>query len=87
MACGLPVVASSVGCLPDIVAEGETGFLVPHSTPEVLADRICRLLADPDIRRRMGAAARMRVEERFDEQGVVDRLEGLYLEVLGDGST
>ena len=83
MACGLPVVASSLGCLPDIVVEGQTGFLVPHSTPDVLADRICRLLGDADMRCKMGAAGRRRVEERFNEQDVVTRLEAIYGALLG----
>jgi glycosyltransferase involved in cell wall biosynthesis len=78
MACGLPVVASNLGCLPDIVLDGETGFLVPHSTPDAIVDRICRLLADRELRGRMGRAGRRRVEAQFNEQDVVSRLEHIY---------
>ncbi len=82
MASGLPVVATDVGCLPDIVVEGETGFLVPHSAPGPLADRICRLLADAGLRDRLGRAGRRRVEERFNERDVVARTEAVYRTML-----
>lgn len=86
MAAGLPVVASNVGCLPDLVVEGETGFLIPHSTPEALAERLCRLLADPGLRNRLGRAGRRRAEEKFGEQDVVSRLEEIYQRLLQEGT-
>jgi glycosyltransferase involved in cell wall biosynthesis len=66
MAAGLPVVASAVGGVPEVVVDGETGFLVPPGDPEALADALGRLLADGELRRRMGAAGRRRAELRFD---------------------
>jgi glycosyltransferase involved in cell wall biosynthesis len=66
MAAGLPVVATNVGGVPELVVEGETGFLVPPGDPKSLADAIARLLDDPALRRRLGAAGRARVAERFD---------------------
>jgi glycosyltransferase involved in cell wall biosynthesis len=66
MAAGLPVVASSVGGIPELVLEGETGFLVPPGDPQRLAGAIERLLDDPPLRRRLGAAGRTRVQERFN---------------------
>ena len=66
MAAGLPVVASSVGGIPELVLEGETGFLVPPGDPHRLAGAIERLLDDSALRRRLGAAGRIRVAERFD---------------------
>lgn len=57
MSCGTPVVASRVGGLQYTVRDGETGFLVPRGDPVVLADRICRLLRDPDLRARLGERA------------------------------
>jgi L-malate glycosyltransferase len=83
MACALPVVATNVGCLPDIVVEGETGYLVPPQTPPALAGKIIQLLSDPELRARLGTAGRRRAEENFDEQKVIDRLERLYHELLG----
>jgi glycosyltransferase involved in cell wall biosynthesis len=66
MAAGLPVVASDVGGVPELVVDGETGFLVPPGDPHALAAAIERLLDDPDLRRRLGAAGRLRVSEHFD---------------------
>jgi glycosyltransferase involved in cell wall biosynthesis len=66
MGTGLPVVASDVGGVGDIVVSGETGLLVPAGDPDALASALARLLADPELRRRMGAAGRERVRARFD---------------------
>jgi glycosyltransferase involved in cell wall biosynthesis len=66
MAAGLPVVASSVGGVPEVVVDGETGYLVPPGDPRSLAGAIERLLDDSALRRRLGAAGRIRVAERFD---------------------
>lgn len=65
MAAGLPVVASHVGGLPDMVLEGETGFLVPPGDSAALARAVARLLDDPALRVRLGAAGRARVEAQF----------------------
>ncbi len=66
MAAGLPVVASAVGGIPEAVADGETGLLVPPNDPEALAGALGRLLADPELRRRLGAAGRRRAEALYD---------------------
>lgn len=66
MACGLPVVASPVGVNAEIVEHGVTGFLV--ETEAEWRQAIGRLLAEPDLRRRMGAAGRRRMEERYSLQ-------------------
>lgn len=66
MACGLPVVASPVGVNVDIVEEGVTGFLASSETEWRQAIEL--LLADPSLRRRMGAAGRRRVEDRYSLQ-------------------
>jgi glycosyltransferase involved in cell wall biosynthesis len=70
MSVGLPVVAASVGGLPEVIQEGVTGYLVERSAPRaaiatLLAGRIEALLADRDLRARMGAAGRQRVAETF----------------------
>ncbi|WP_395729535.1 glycosyltransferase family 4 protein [Nakamurella sp.] len=64
--CGRPVVASDVGGISDIVADGETGLLVPPGDSPGIAAAILRLLADPDLRERMGQAGRRRMERLFD---------------------
>ena len=66
MAAGLPVVASSVGGVPELVADGETGLLVPPGDPAAMAAALGRLLEDVDLRRRLGAAGRDRALRCFD---------------------
>ena len=65
MAYGRPVVASAVGGLTDIVEDGVTGLVVPPHDPVALRSAIERLLADPELRRRLGETARERVRERL----------------------
>lgn len=78
MAAGLPVVATRAGALPEIVVDGETGILVERGDSIGLAAAIGKLLADPHLRRRMGAAGRSRVQQLFTWDRSVARLEGLY---------
>jgi glycosyltransferase involved in cell wall biosynthesis len=66
MAAGLPVVASRVGGVPEVVVDGRTGVLVRPSDPDELAAALQRLVDHPALRRRLGAAGRARAEERFD---------------------
>jgi glycosyltransferase involved in cell wall biosynthesis len=66
MAAGLPVVATAVGGIPELIVDGETGFLVPARDAGALADALGRLVADPALRRRQGEAARARAEKEFD---------------------
>jgi glycosyltransferase involved in cell wall biosynthesis len=66
MACGVPLVATRVGALPEIVGSDEAaGLLVPPGDPEALAVALGRLLDRPELRARLGAAGRRRVQERF----------------------
>jgi glycosyltransferase involved in cell wall biosynthesis len=66
MAAELPVVASGVGGLSELVVDGETGLLVPPGDVAALAAALGRLIADRDLRRTLGAAGRARAEELFD---------------------
>lgn len=72
MACGVPVVASPVGANSEIVEHGVQGFLAP--TTEAWIDALKQLRRDPELRRRMGAAGRRRVEERYALHDAVPRL-------------
>lgn len=81
MAAGRPVIASWTGGLPDIVVDGETGFLVPPGNPVALRQALERLLADPELRERMGQAGKQRVAE-FQASTVVPRIEQVYRTVL-----
>jgi glycosyltransferase involved in cell wall biosynthesis len=66
MAAGLPVVASSVGGLAELVVDGESGMLVPPGDPESLASALRRLIDDHQLRQELGAAARARARASFD---------------------
>jgi len=83
MACGLPVVATEVGGIPDQVEDGVTGFLVPPGRPDLLADRICRLLADASLRDEMGRRGRLKVEKKFTWQRVGEKFITLYKSLAG----
>jgi alpha-maltose-1-phosphate synthase len=78
MACGTPVVVTSVASLPEVVADGETGFVVPPNDPAALREKLTWLLDHPDDAARMGAAGRRRALEHFSWCTVARRCLELY---------
>ena len=82
MSAGVPGVATDVGGVGEIITDGNEGYLVPPRQPALMADRLVRLLADPALRGRMGAAARLRYESSFTLDRMIRRYEALYDEVL-----
>ncbi len=82
MAAGLPVVATRVGGNPDLVHEGETGFLIPPGDAASLAEAIERLLAAPELRREFGRKAKAFALENFSLTRVRDQYERLYTALL-----
>jgi len=82
MAHARPVVASAVGGLLDLVVDGETGVLVPPRDVPALRGALERLLADPDLRRRLGEAGRARVQERFSWPAATDATIAAYEDAL-----
>jgi len=81
MACGVPVVASAAGGLPEVVQDGETGFLAPVGDVPIMAERAMRILEEPAMLQRMRrAAAKLALE--FSADRVVPQYEALYNEVL-----
>lgn len=98
MACEVPVVASAVGGIPEVVVEDESGFLVPVDQLEEapfspkdperfaqdLADRLNQLMRDPELRAPMGKAGRRRAEELFGWDKIAKRTKALYETVLGE---
>ncbi len=78
LAAGVPVVASRVGVVPEILKDGVSALLVPAGEPEPLAAAIARLLADAPLRRRMGEAGRALVEARYSGARLAERLLALY---------
>jgi glycosyltransferase involved in cell wall biosynthesis len=82
LAAGRPVVATRVGGIPDVVREGEDGFLVAQGDVAALADRLEQLAADPQLRERMGESARSRVRRRYAVGRLVDDVDRLYRSLL-----
>jgi glycosyltransferase involved in cell wall biosynthesis len=82
MAAGLPIVASAVGGIPELVDNERTGLLVAPDDPRALAERICRLMTDPALAGRLGAAARADVEARYSFDRMVAAFESVYLTEL-----
>jgi len=84
MAAGCPVVATRVGGLPDLITNGESGYLVPPADVEGLAAAILRVLHDPDTTDRMCRAARLSVQRRFTMKRLITDMEQLYCELVTD---
>lgn len=82
LAIGLPVVSTTTGSIPDVLAEGEAGFIVPPRDPDALAERIGRLLTDPALRAAMGRRGRQTVEQSYSINRMVDELERVYRRVI-----
>ncbi|HET9498279.1 MAG TPA: glycosyltransferase, partial [Candidatus Limnocylindria bacterium] len=82
MAARVPVVASRVGGIPETIRDGVDGLLVPSADPAMLASAIVRLANDADLRSRLAASGRRRVEDRFNVVDAVQRIEAVYLDQL-----
>ncbi len=85
MACGTAVVGSRTGGIPEVVAEGETGLLVPPGEPEPLADALNVLLRDPERARAMGQAGRKRAVAEFGWPAIAAQTAELYAELVHSG--
>lgn len=81
MACGLPVVATNSGGIPEVVDDGVTGMVVPYGSVEVLASSLATLLKDKALSRRMGAAGRAKIERLFTWEAVANRVRSAYHEL------
>ncbi len=86
MACGVPVVATRAGGLPEVVADGETGELCDIHEADCLVKVILRLLESPDQLAKMGREARRRVEREFSLDSILPRYEAFYRRVLESDS-
>ena len=82
MELGLPIVASNVGGIPDVVIDGETGILVPEKDPEALANAYKRLAAEPELVKHLLAGAQKRIHECFTWDGIIQRQIEVYNKVL-----
>jgi N-acetyl-alpha-D-glucosaminyl L-malate synthase BshA len=82
MACAVPVVASNVGGLPEIIEDGVTGFVCPPNAVDLMADRSVEVLTDPALRESIGRAAAALVHERYCTELIVPLYEAEYRKVL-----
>jgi glycosyltransferase involved in cell wall biosynthesis len=86
-ACGLPVIATDIRGCRQVVTNGQSGLLVPLHDPARLADAIEKLVVDPGLRQRMGAAGRRKAEAEFDDRAVVSKTIDAYERLLATSST
>ncbi len=83
MAAGKPIVATAVGGNTRLIDDGVHGLLAPPDDPAILAAAVSRLLSDAELARRLGRAARRRVEERYSRDVMVKRFEMFYRRLMG----
>lgn len=86
MAMGVPVVATRVSAIPELIENGRTGLLVEPGNPEALAGAMITALTDPDLRLKMIAAGRERVRRNFHNRNLIGELSGLYTRALLENS-
>lgn len=80
MAKGLPVVASCVGGIPELVINRETGFLIKGHSPELLAKKILKLVQTPNLAYQFGKRARKRAKEMFSQKDMINKIEKIFLD-------
>ena len=81
-ACQLPVIASEIGGLPEVVIDSKTGFLVPPKNPDAIAEKIALLIENIELRKSMGEAARKFVEEHYNWEENAREMERLYIRAI-----
>lgn len=82
LSCGVPVVASRAGGLPEVISDGETGLLAPVGDVAAMAAAVVKIVSDDALQARMGAAARAAALARFRREPMIDRYEACYRRVL-----
>jgi glycosyltransferase involved in cell wall biosynthesis len=82
MRCGLPIIATNVNGIPEQVADGVTGLLVPHQDVDALATAISTLIKDPDRRQQMGIAGKHKFAKEFTVEQMIEKTELLYRSIL-----
>lgn len=87
LAAGTPVVATRVGGVPDVIRDGEDGFLVEPGDIDALSERLMRLAADPALRDRLGASGRERVSGRYGVGRLVEEMDSLYRTLLAESDS
>jgi len=84
MACGLPVIATSVGSIPEVVEDNVNGYLVAPHQPSALAEKMALLVRDAAVRSAMGAANQAKVQKEYSFKEYENKLENIYLDLLAE---
>jgi len=84
MAAGLPIIATSVGGIPDLVNNGINGFLVPPNSPTKLSDALKVLIQNPSLRFQMGVVNREKAKQDYDIEKYVEKLGAVYLKLANE---
>ena len=87
MAAGLPVIASDVGGIPEVIQDGVDGLLVAPGAVPALVRAIAKLLAQPALRESMGKAAQRKVARHYASERVMERIDAVYREIIGIAPT
>jgi glycosyltransferase involved in cell wall biosynthesis len=82
MACGIPVIATTVGSIPEVLSDGECGILVPPGDHVALSSAIERLIREEELRRRMGQNGLQTVRRRFTQRPALEGLRHSYHHLL-----
>ena len=83
LAAGLPTVASAVGGNAEIIRDGENGLLFPAENAGALAEKLLRILRDPEFARRLGQAGQEHVRQNFSFDRMIEQVDRMYTELLG----
>jgi glycosyltransferase involved in cell wall biosynthesis len=83
MAWARPAIGCRVGGVPEVISDGETGVTIPAENAKALADAVCKLANNPQMRENMGISARLRVEKRFSHSALAAASVALYTQVIG----
>ena len=83
----LPCVATWITGIPELIRPAIDGWLVPPADEEQLADAIAKLMDDPELRRKLGRSARIRVQEKYDLERNTERLAEIYRRRLASSSS
>ena len=81
-ACGIPVIGTKHGGIPDIIDDAQTGYLVSERDIEGLARSLKKLLSNSSLRRKFGEAARLKMEKEYNIKNQMAELESIYLETI-----
>lgn len=80
--CGKPIVSYAIDGAPEVCIDNETGFLVPSRAVKELTDAVCKLVDDPELRRRFGETGRARFTEQFRHEFMTERVREVYHRIL-----